>query len=378
MTSTMSGLFVDAAVVKAAGSAVVYGAGSVGRDVFTVLREAGVSVRCILDRRASAGQSYSGVPMFALDTCPLTAREREAIPVVIGIFNRDVDVPAVAREIRDAGFTTVVSFVGLHAEFAAALGDRFWLTGRSVVAAHHDEIARAEALFADDRSGELFRSLIALRETGTYDPALNPAAGDRQYLPGDVPGWLARTPVRFVDCGAYRGDTLEDLLAAHVSLEASAHFEPDIGNFAALAAVLRDRLAGSGTEATAWPCAVASRSHVVGFHHDGGEAGSVAATGTVTVPAVALDDVLIGWRPTFIKMDIEGSEVDGLLGARALVAAGSPSLAICVYHRPDHLWRIPLLLASWPEASRYRYYLRAHGFDGFDIVLYANPREVLS
>ena len=42
--------------------------------------------------------------MFALDTCPLTASEREATPVVIGIFNREVDVPSVARAIRAAGF----------------------------------------------------------------------------------------------------------------------------------------------------------------------------------------------------------------------------------------------------------------------------------
>jgi len=181
-----------------------------------------------------------------------------------------------------------------------------------------------------------------------------------------------------VDCGAYRGDTLEALLAARVAIEASAHFEPDLDNFAALASVLRERLAGTRTEAVAWPCAVDARAHAVRFDHDGAEAGRVSATGSSTVPAVALDDVLIGWRPTFIKMDIEGSEVEGLLGARGVIAAASPNLALCVYHRPEHLWTIPLLLASWPEMAGYRYYLRSHGFDGFDTVLYATPSEVLS
>jgi hypothetical protein len=114
----------------------------------------------------------------------------------------------------------------------------------------------------------------------------------------------------------------------------------------------------------------------VGFTSGLGEAGSVSADAAGQVPAVALDDVLVGWRPTFIKMDIEGSEIEGLLGARGLIAAEAPSLAICVYHRPDHLWRIPLLLGGWPEMAGYRYFLRAHGFDGFDTVLYANPREV--
>jgi hypothetical protein len=104
----------------------------------------------------------------------------------------------------------------------------------------------------------------------------------------------------------------------------------------------------------------------------------VSADGGSTVTAVALDDVLVGWHPTFIKMDIEGSEVEALAGARRVILENRPSLAICVYHRPDHLWRIPLLLSRSADMIGYRYYLRAHGFNGFDTVLYASPesREV--
>jgi FkbM family methyltransferase len=348
MTTTMSDLFVDGSVVKASGAAIVYGLGSAGRDVFKALTEAGVRVRSVIDRRARSGDTYAGVPMYPLAACPIDRAERAAIPVVIGIFNRDVDVPAVARELRDGGFLKVVSFVGIHAEFPDTFGDRFWLTKRAYPDAHRADIARAERLLTDERSLALYRSLIALRASGEYGPSLAPNAGERQYLPRDVPGWLARRPVRFVDCGAYRGDTLEDLLAAGLDIEASAHFEPDIENFARLVSLLRERRRGSA--ASAWPCAVSDRPHPVGFSHDG-EASTISVGASGTVPAVALDDVLIGWRPTFIKMDIEGSEVEALLGARGLIAEQSPSLAVCVYHRPDHLWRIPLLLSGWRELS---------------------------
>ncbi|HEX4565633.1 MAG TPA: FkbM family methyltransferase, partial [Vicinamibacterales bacterium] len=131
-------------------------------------------------------------------------------------------------------------------------------------------------------------------------------------------------------------------------------------------------------EALAWPCAVGDRTEPISFSHGLGEASRVTARGGGSTIAVALDDVMAGWRPTLIKMDIEGSEIEALLGARASIAANRPSLAICVYHRPDHLWRVPLLLSSWRELDGYRYYLRAHAFDGFDTVLYANPSEVLS
>ena len=64
-----------------------------------------------------------------------------------------------------------------------------------------------------------------------------------------------------------------------------------------------------------------------------------------------------------------------LCGARQVIAESLPSLAISVYHKPDHLWRIPQLLASWPELQSYRFYLRSHGFNGFDTVLYATPER---
>jgi len=376
MTMTTSSLFADASVVRARGEVVVYGAGAVGRDVFKVLRDAGIGIRCVLDRRARVGDRHADVPMYPLDACPIEREARMDVPIVIGIFNRDVDVPALAHDLRAAGFPTIVSFIALHAEFADALGDRFWLTRRDVVRRQRCDIDRAESVFADERSIALYRSLVALRESGEYGEGVRPSAGETQYLPSDVPEWLARTPVRFVDCGAYRGDTLEELLAAGVDIEASAHFEPDMENFSALVSLLRGHRQLPSSSALAWPCAVSDHAQLVPFSHGCDEASRITDGAPGSVAAVALDEVLIGWRPTFVKMDIEGSEIDALIGSRTLIGTHRPSLAICVYHRPDHLWRIPLLVSSWPELDGYRYFLRAHAFDGFDTVLYATPREV--
>jgi FkbM family methyltransferase len=372
----VSDVFTDGDAVREATEVVLYGAGTVGRDVCRVLTTEGIRVACILDQRAGGQEEYVGVPILPVESCPVEPGRRASVPVILSIFNRDVDIPGIAVEMRSMGFTRIVSFVDLHAVFPALLGDRFWLTERSYLTTHRARIDAAGQLWADEDSRALYRSLIALRSTGSYDYRLQPHPEDTQYFPLSVPGWLIGSRVRFVDCGAFMGDTLELMLTAKLRLEASAHFEPDSENFAGLVRLVRNRRHQIPGAVALWPCAVSDRSGTVSFQEGLRESSCVVGDRGTVVAAVALDDVLVGWRPTFIKMDIEGSEVNALLGARQVIGDYRPDLAVCVYHRPDHLWRIPLMLASWPALTGYRYYLRAHGFNGFDTVLYASPGEL--
>jgi FkbM family methyltransferase len=367
-------IFSSGAEVVETGQAMLYGAGSVGRDVCRVLIERGIRVECLLDRRATGGESYLGVPIRTPDACPIDASRRAAMPLVLSIFNRDVDIPALAGSLQSLGFTKLVSFPGLHALFADALGDRFWLTDRRYLDAHAGAISEVDRLWADEVSRTLYRGFLTLRRDGVFDDSIRPRATDAQYFPGGIDGWPGRRPMRFVDCGAYRGDTLQLVLDMRLDLEASAHFEPDLENFAALARFVRaagSRLPGA---VQLWPCAVSDRTANAKFHAGAGEASVLDESGGATITMVSLDEALHGWRPTLIKMDIEGAEVEALEGARRTIAAARPALAICVYHKPDHLWRIPLLLAHAEELNGYRYYLRVHGFNGFDAVLYAVPQ----
>lgn len=89
---------------------------------------------------------------------------------------------------------------------------------------------------------------------------------------------------------------------------------------------------------------------------------------TDTGKVVALDDILKNEQVTFIKMDIEGSELEALEGAKEILCNQKPKLAISAYHKLEDIWQIPLYLNSLnPE---YHFYLRHHQPNAWDTDLY--------
>ncbi len=72
----------------------------------------------------------------------------------------------------------------------------------------------------------------------------------------------------------------------------------------------------------------------------------------------------------FIKMDIEGSEPEALLGAVETIKKYKPNLAICIYHDFSHFFIIPMIIKSiLPE---YNLYVDHHTIHLGETVLYAS------
>lgn len=86
------------------------------------------------------------------------------------------------------------------------------------------------------------------------------------------------------------------------------------------------------------------------------------------VRVVTLDSQITE-KVTFIKMDIEGAELEALKGARKLLLRDKPKLAVCIYHKKEDLWEIPYYIKTL--VPDYKLYIRHYSNCECDSVLYA-------
>lgn len=98
---------------------------------------------------------------------------------------------------------------------------------------------------------------------------------------------------------------------------------------------------------------------------------SKGTVGELSIKVRSIDGLHLQEKVTFIKMDIEGSEINALIGAKETILHDRPKLAICIYHSNEDMLRI----AEWIHnlVPQYKLYCRQHGKypTTYDTVLYA-------
>ena len=123
--------------------------------------------------------------------------------------------------------------------------------------------------------------------------------------------------------------------------------------------------------------ALGETASVVRFSSRGDMSSQIDGDGDVDVRQASLDALDIGMdiEPTFIKLDIEGAEPATLRGAKETLNRHRPILAVCVYHQPEHLFSIPLLINRL--CPGYKFFLRRYAACCWEQICYAVPPERL-
>ena len=171
------------------------------------------------------------------------------------------------------------------------------------------------------------------------------------------------------DCGAFTGDTIEDFVTfTNQKYKKIVAFEPDEKNVKRLNAFVNNKI----ENVVVIQKATGDKNGKVSFLNNGNMFSKTVdvkdSSDELSVDIVRLDNY-IDYHPTLIKMDIEGAELDSLIGATQIIKTQKPKLAICIYHMPFDFYEIPKFLKSLvPE---YKFKVRQHEPGFCETVLYA-------
>ena len=172
----------------------------------------------------------------------------------------------------------------------------------------------------------------------------------------------------YVDLGAYKGDTIQELLQfSNNSLNSITAFEADKKNYKKLCANVEK--IGFAEKANLLNVAAYREKDILLFTNKAGRQSAISKTQGIETEANSLDNVLEGKRASFINMDVEGAEKDAIEGCRNTIKVWKPKMLISAYHRSEDLFALPLqVLEIEPE---YKIYFRHYRYiPAWDTNLY--------
>lgn len=240
---------------------------------------------------------------------------------------------------------------------------------------NEEKSAIVEAHLLDEESKILFNQVKAFRQNPTWSNYPFPTTG-RQYIElGSIEEKLFFTDIHMLDVGAFDGDTLQDF---------HEFFGKRFASYTAVEPILEQyesvltRIDAINTQRTslnlpplvcsAINAAAGSTVYRTGFDLRGSASKLSPGSEENIVNVIRLDDSHADYNINFLKMDIEGSELDTLKGSVSLIKTQQPSLAIAVYHKPDDIWNIPLWFLDNFKAPRFSF--RQHHHWGLELILY--------
>ena len=258
----------------------------------------------------------------------------------------------------------------LYAPDVPVCGDN--LFNYEFYAENKEKFDQTEALLCDERSKEVFRSVVSYK-----------LSGDIGYLKDSCSDFSevyrllgAERFERIADLGAYNGDTLREITPFAPRLIEAIAFEPDRRNHKKLS-----EYAETVEEFRITPLKLAAWSNRATLCFDGsGNRNSSLISGAqmsvtkqpkiVEAEADSLDNILDGKEIDYIKYDVEGSEREAILGSLKTIEKHRPALLISLYHRSEDLFDLPLMIHErFPD---YQFFMRRRQYiPAWDTVLIA-------
>ncbi len=305
----------------------LWGCGNVAREVWEILSENGVSVKgCVIDVDIDINV-FMGLKVERL--ADVLCRE-SSLNIVIGHaqYHRKKELELLKN---------VKNVYCLPNPFKTHenITEEYYLR-------HIDAFKKSEELFEEALSKKVFRAYIESRVYGNIDAIFDAFTKPMSYFDNDI--WELKNEV-YVDCGAYNGDTIAMFIDASSGQYKGIYaFEPDHKIFCKMKERIKPYDDGRIHlfEKGLW-----NKNTFLNFLSDEEQSGYATeapiSDDEHTIAVCKLDDIIKD-DVTLIKVNMSGSNLECIEGARRLIQDCRPKIAITVGLTRERLYQIPVLL----------------------------------
>ena len=218
---------------------------------------------------------------------------------------------------------------------------------REYVKEHNDDFDFVYEHLADEKSKKDYIDILNFKVSGKVDYLLNSFC-DKESIYRNI--LRLNDSESIVDLGAYDGDTIREFTAyTKGKYNKIIALEPDAKSYKKLIKNTAEMKNLETYNMGAW-----NEKDTLIFAKEQSRNSHISASG---VPVKVTDiDSLIDCPVTMIKMDIEGSEMKALDGAKRIIKTYLPKLYVCAYHRNEDLFALGKKILSLND--KYMLYFR--------------------
>ena len=212
-----------------------------------------------------------------------------------------------------------------------------------------DKLFEVYNLLADELSKKVFKETVLFKLDGNIEHLFACETEEEEAFSNIL---KLEKGASFLDLGAYNGDTVIDFVNRVGEFSHITAVEPDEKTYKKLCKntetlnITRINAAVSNEVGSMPFSAKSSRGSVFG--------------GDKIIPSVTIDSLCEGRRFDYIKFDVEGKELDAILGGEKTIKKDKPKMLISAYHRSEDYFTIPLLVNK--IRSDYKIYMRHYPY----------------
>lgn len=352
---------------------IIYGCGNSGTVLYERMKQEGIEIIAFIDNGKSIyGKEYQGIPIYTNEEMLVHLVKNQTYVVIVtllDILSYESIKKEVLEKININNNIQVFFFTQFRAydklftldkkpEFSAYIGE-----STQMLLSNKERIMHIYNVLSDELSKKCYLELLNYYIASDFI-SFTVLPFKEHYFAYDLYKKVADEV--FIDCGAYDGDTIDIFTENQNGIyEKYIAIEADKANYEKLVEKVKNI-----KKIEVINSFISNEVKEINFISQG-TSYSRGGKGEEVIQTSTLDELVYKYKPTFIKINIEGADVEAIMGAKNTIKTFMPIIAAQGHHKVEHLWEIIETIESFNN-STYHFFLRNYmGIDEF--TFYAIP-----